>query len=169
MEFTIPEGIQVEVMSPGVLQVNAGGEKTELKYNSKLMTIQKKGNSLEINPNKKQNRINNAAMISLTKHLLNFARGAKQAFEKKLQVVYAHFPVTVEVKGTDVHIKNFLGEKLPRNARVVGSTQVKVNGQEITVSGKNKEHVGQTAANLVTATRIRKKDVRVFQDGIYYV
>ncbi|HUW66848.1 MAG TPA: 50S ribosomal protein L6, partial [Candidatus Nanoarchaeia archaeon] len=33
----------------------------------------------------------------------------------------------------------------------------------------NKEYVGQTAANIQQATKIRRFDPRVFQDGIYVV
>ncbi|MGB9577463.1 MAG: 50S ribosomal protein L6, partial [Candidatus Norongarragalinales archaeon] len=98
----------------------------------------------------------------------NMIKGCTEEYSKKLQVVYAHFPITIEVKGSQVNIKNFLGEKVPRTAKIVGDTKVSVAGQEITVSGHDKEAVGQTASNLVRATRIAKKDVRIFQDGIYY-
>mgnify|MGYP000225838052 CR=1 FL=1 len=33
----------------------------------------------------------------------------------------------------------------------------------------NKEKVGQTAANIEKATRVKGYDTRVFQDGIYLV
>ena len=42
-------------------------------------------------------------------------------------------------------------------------------GDEITVSGIDIEECGQTAANIEQATRIKRLDVRVFQDGIYIV
>jgi large subunit ribosomal protein L6 len=38
----------------------------------------------------------------------------------------------------------------------------------VTVKGEDKEGVGQTANNIVRATKIRARDTRVFQDGIYY-
>jgi large subunit ribosomal protein L6 len=86
-------------------------------------------------------------------------------------VVYAHFPIKVEVdKGKKiVKISNFLGEKLPRYASIVGDTEVRVEGDRIYIEGISKEDVGQTAANIRLATKIKKKDPRVFMDGIYVV
>jgi len=37
------------------------------------------------------------------------------------------------------------------------------------ITGPNKEDVGQTVSNIKTATKIRKRDSRVFQDGLYMV
>jgi large subunit ribosomal protein L6 len=37
----------------------------------------------------------------------------------------------------------------------------------VVLTGIDKEKVGNTAANIEHATRIRKRDPRVFQDGIY--
>ncbi len=38
-----------------------------------------------------------------------------------------------------------------------------------TLTGSDKEAIGQSLANLRTATRIKEKDDRVFQDGIYEI
>ena len=73
----------------------------------------------------------------------------------------------VKVEKDTVTIDNFLGERHPRTAKIVGSAKVVVKGDEVTITGVNKEHVGQTMANLEQATKIRGKDPRVFQDGIY--
>ena len=47
--------------------------------------------------------------------------------------------------------------------------EVKVVGDEIIVTGLNKELVGQTAANIELATRVKKRDIRIFQDGIWII
>ena len=73
----------------------------------------------------------------------------------------------VKVQGDTVVIDNFLGERHPRSAKIVGSAEVAVKGDEVTITGINKEHVGQTMANLEQATKIKGRDPRVFQDGIY--
>jgi large subunit ribosomal protein L6 len=86
-----------------------------------------------------------------------------------MKIVYSHFPMKVSVKAGNIVIENFLGERTPRFAKICGDTKVLVKGSEIILIGINKEDVGQTAANLERATRIRRKDPRVFQDGIYLV
>mgnify|MGYP001045530876 CR=1 FL=1 len=45
--------------------------------------------------------------------------------------------------------------------------KVDVKGDDVYLIGPDKEKLGQTAANLKRITRIRKKDPRVFQDGVY--
>jgi len=93
--------------------------------------------------------------------------GAKKGFTKELKLLYAHFPISIEVKGKDLLIKNFLGEKTPRKTKIAGEAKVVVKGQNVTISGADKEAVGQTAANLKRAMKIKLKDPRIFQDGIY--
>jgi len=46
---------------------------------------------------------------------------------------------------------------------------VEAKGENVTVSGIDKEKVGQTAANIERATKVKKRDIRVFQDGVYIV
>ncbi len=96
-------------------------------------------------------------------------KGVTEGHKKKLQILYVHFPMTIEIKGKVISIKNFLGEKIPRIAEIVGDTVVKIEKEFITITGPDKYAVGQTAANLRTATHIKQKDPRVFQDGIYPV
>jgi large subunit ribosomal protein L6 len=99
----------------------------------------------------------------------NMIRGVVNGYTYKMKVVYAHFPITIKVDEKDrrVIIENFIGEKTPRVARIVGDVKVKVVGDEILVQGIRLEDVSQTAANIQSATKIRDKDQRVFLDGIY--
>ena len=70
-------------------------------------------------------------------------------------------------KDDEIIIKNFLGEKIPRKSKILMGVDIKIEGDTITVRSQNKELAGQTAANLETATKVKNKDLRVFQDGIY--
>jgi large subunit ribosomal protein L6 len=49
----------------------------------------------------------------------------------------------------------------------MGDVQTKITEDDIIITGINLEHVSQSAANIQNATRLRKKDRRVFLDGIY--
>ncbi len=100
-------------------------------------------------------------------HIRNMVKGAKDGYVYRLAIVFSHFPINAAVKKDVLEINNFIGEKKPRLARIIGETKVEVKGRDVLVSGANRDHVGQTAANIEGACRIRDKDRRVFQDGIY--
>lgn len=100
-------------------------------------------------------------------HINNMILGVTEGFDYTLKVLYAHFPIKVTVKDNKVLIENFLGEKTARSAEILEGVKVTVKGDILTVSGIDIEKVGQTAANIEFATRIKRFDPRVFQDGIY--
>ena len=80
-----------------------------------------------------------------------------------------HFPMSVSIQGDYLVIKNFLGERKERKAKILPQVNVKIEKNIITVESSDKEKAGQTAANIERATRIRKRDRRIFQDGIWLV
>ena len=102
-------------------------------------------------------------------HISNMVKGVTEGFEYKLKMVFAHFPVKLSVKGSDLVIENFLGERLPRRARLLGDTKADISDQIVTLTGLDKEAVGQSAANMERATAIKGFDPRVFQDGFYII
>ncbi|HLM91603.1 MAG TPA: 50S ribosomal protein L6 [Thermoplasmata archaeon] len=102
-------------------------------------------------------------------HVRNLAAGLTLGVEAKLKVVAAHFPMKVQVRGEDLVIDNFLGEKYPRTTRLTPGTKAAVEGEFVVLSGNDIEQVGQSAANIERVTHIRDYDPRVFQDGIYLV
>ncbi len=112
-------------------------------------------------------RKDKALVGTVAGHIGNMIKGVTNGFHYKMQINYSHFPMNVSVSGNKVMIKNFLGEKYPRESQILQGVKVEVKGQEISVTGADKENVGQTAANLVLATKIGRKDPRVFGDGIF--
>ncbi|RXE55765.1 50S ribosomal protein L6 [Methanoculleus taiwanensis] len=106
---------------------------------------------------------------TIAAHSKNMIRGVREGFEYNMKVVYSHFPIQMKLQNDRLEINNFLGEKQPRIAKIVPGVTVKVGNDEVTVSGIDKEKVGNTAANIEHATRITKRDPRVFQDGIYII
>ena len=111
-----------------------------------------------------------SAMVgTFVSHIKNMIMGVTKGFEYKSKVVYAHFPIQVKVEGSTFSIVNFLGERKPRKAKILPNVDIQIVKDEIFVRGINKESVAQTAANIEQATRIKRRDPRVFQDGIYVV
>ena len=108
-----------------------------------------------------------AVVGTFAAHVRNMITGVSAGFTYKMKIVYAHFPMKAIVKGSEFVIENFLGEKAPRRAPILGETKVVVQGDQVLLTGPNVEEVGQTAANIEQATKIRGFDPRVFQDGIY--
>ncbi len=168
MEIEIPKNCALSIEGESI-RVKSGAEEEVVKFNSKKLNVALKDGKIVISTIRKSRRRTSSMINSISKHLRNFFNGITTPYEKKLQVIYAHFPISVEVKGSEVQIKNFLGEKQARKARVMGRAQVIVKGQDITVKGSSAEAVGQTAANIMQAVKIIGKDRRVFQDGIYLV
>ncbi|MEM5879566.1 MAG: 50S ribosomal protein L6 [Candidatus Aenigmatarchaeota archaeon] len=166
-EVKIPENVKVEIEGK---KVKVSGEKGELErsFAEKGIKIEVAEGKIVISSESERKKFR-ALVGTIAAHIKNMIEGVTKGFTYKLRVVYSHFPVTVKVEGDKVLIQNFLGERVPRVAKIVGKTQVKVEGQEITVSGTNIEEVGQTAANIEQACRIVGYDRRKFMDGIYIV
>ena len=168
----IPENVSVEVKGDTMegYTITAKGPKGEnsrfLKFRG--IYVEKEDSKIRVFTKEEKSRLK-AMVGTFASHINNLIKGVVDGFEYKLRVVYAHFPVKVRVEGREVVIENFLGEKHPRRAKIVGRVEVEIRGNEIIVKGVDKEECGQTAANLEQATRIKNLDVRVFQDGIYIV
>lgn len=165
-EVSIPNGIRVSVNQPNILVVKGPlGEVSkdfskvpvefrvsEGKITYKIYWKGRKGYSL----------INTISAI-----IKNMFTGVTKGYTYKMKVHYKHFPISVEVRGREVWIKNFLGERGVRKARIIGDTRVFVKGDTVIVTGLSKEDVGLTAANIQAACKIKNMDPRVFMDGIY--
>jgi len=110
-----------------------------------------------------------ATMGTFESHVENMFHGVLEGWEYHMQVHYSHFPMQVKVEGDEVVISNFLGERAPRRTPILGDTEVRVDGEELALTGPDKEAVGQTAGSIEQLTRVTDKDTRVFQDGVYIV
>ena len=166
-EIAIPEGVEVIINNNEVSVKGPNGEDSR-KFTYPNVSIKEEDDVvvLETTFPKKKDK----AMIGTTRaHINNMIIGVTDGFTYHMKIVFAHFPMTVKVQKDTVVIDNFLGERHPRTAKVVGSAKVSVKGDAVTITGINKEHVGQTMANLEQATKIKGRDPRVFQDGIYLI
>ena len=164
-EVEIPEGIEARVEGNAVLIKGQLGE-IKREFNTTNVKIEMKENKIIIGC-KKATKKEKKVINTITVHVKNMIKGVQEKFEYKLKAVFSHFPISIEVKGKEALVKNFLGEKKPRKVSIIEGVEVDVNGQEINISSINKELAGQTAANFEKATRIPLRDRRVFQDGIF--
>lgn len=166
IELEIPEEVSVR-LEEGILYVKGPGGECAKDFNKIRVKIRVEGRKIVLEAMGRK-RSDFAVLNTAKKHVLNLFKGVRDGYTYKLKIVYSHFPITVKVKGDTVYIENFLGEKSPRKAKIVGKlTKVTVSGDDIIVQGPCLEEVSQTAANIEQATRIKEKDLRVFLDGVY--
>ena len=100
-------------------------------------------------------------------HLKNMFYGVENGYIYKLKICSSHFPMTASVENNQFVVKNFLGETTPRNIDVKEDVNIKIEGSDIIVESANKELAGQTAASIEKLCKIKGRDKRIFQDGIW--
>jgi large subunit ribosomal protein L6 len=115
----------------------------------------------------KASRKEKRMLYTFRAHVLNMVRGVQEPYIYRLKACSSHFPMTVAVAGSRLVIKNFLGEKTPREVDIRPGVKVTVSGDQITVESPDLERAGETASKIELATFISERDRRVFQDGIY--
>ncbi|MEM0006994.1 MAG: 50S ribosomal protein L6 [Candidatus Bathyarchaeia archaeon] len=161
----IPDDVELTLEGKKVTVKGAKGTLTrDFSYAPVSMELQGKSLRIWANwPRKKES----ALVGTIHAHINNMITGVRKGFTYKLKIVFSHFPISVKVQDGMVLIENFTGERNPRKAKIVGNATVKVSGDDVIVQGINVEEVSQTAANIEQATKVRRKDPRVFLDGIY--
>jgi large subunit ribosomal protein L6 len=148
--------------------VNVKGAKGSLlrDFSYATVAIENEGKNVRIWakwPRKKE-----AALIgTICSHINNMIVGVTKGYTYKMKIVFSHFPITVKLQDKNVVIENFTGERRPRKVKINGDVKVKIETDDIVLSGINLEQVSQTAANIEQSTKVRGKDPRVFLDGIY--
>jgi len=168
-EILIPQGVEADVDGFKIFIKGSKGYLNKDLFSPvfrDLITIKKHDNKIIISYNSEKRKIK-SMVGTIASHINNMIKGVTDGYSCRLKIIYMHFPITIKVSGNEVFISNFLGEKFPRKANIVGQTKVDVHDDIITVSGISKEDVFQTAANIERATWIKARDRRVFQDGIF--
>lgn len=166
-EIDVPGGVKVALRGPEVSVSGPAGE-VERRLSYPGVRISDGDGYLRVEAESEDKELLTVEG-TFAAHLENMVEGVSRGFEYRLKVLYSHFPIQVNVRGDRVFIENFMGENEARTAQIVGGSEVEVSGDEVVVKGADKEALGQTAANIEQATRIKGKDPRVFQDGIYII
>ncbi|MCH1462146.1 MAG: 50S ribosomal protein L6 [Candidatus Poseidonia sp.] len=164
---TIPEGVTANISEDGVVTITGPKGSLNRSFQSDVINLLEDGNGLIVRvdlPRRKQR----ALAGTWNAHLNNMVKGVTDGFTYNLKAFYSHFPMTMAVKGDTFTVNNYFCERVPRTAKILNNVDVKVsNKTEITLTGIDKEAVGQTAANIERCTTVKNRDRRVFQDGIY--
>ena len=166
----IPEGVTVKIEGNNQITVKGpeGGPITKDFSHARGIKIELQNNKLRFTANFPRN-----PTLSLAKTIINIINnliiGVQTNYKYVSKVCYSHFPCTprVDDKNKILYIDNFLGERAPRKALYPNNVKIEVKGDDVYFIGPDKEALGQAVANIKKACRIRKKDPRVFQDGVY--
>jgi large subunit ribosomal protein L6 len=167
-EIKIPEGVQITIEGKTVhVKGPKGAVSKTLSHPKILLTVQEE--VVQISCLQSPRRKEKALIGTFKAHIRNMIKGVTQGYECKMKTVFSHFPIKNSVEGNHLVIQNFLGERFPRRAEILKDVKVEVKGEHIILTAADKEKVGQTAANIERATKVKNRDIRVFQDGIYIV
>lgn len=169
-ELDIPEGIEVKINDSNKITIVGpnGGPVTKDFSHARGIKINVEGTKIifsTIFPDRATLALINT-IISITKNLIT---GVQTNYKYICKVCYSHFPCSVRIddETQTIFVENFLGEKAPRQTKIGKNVKVTLEGEDIILESYDKESLGQTAANIKKCCRIKKKDPRVFQDGIY--
>jgi large subunit ribosomal protein L6 len=163
--FEVPQGVTVSVDHGDVKVKGPKGEMARRLY-SPGVSITADAQKVTFKA-KKATKREKKMLFTFFAHLKNMVHGVQQPWVYKLKICSGHFPMTVALSGNKFSLKNFLGEKVPRECVIPATVEVKIAGQEITVTSVNRELAGQTSGLLELLTFKPNKDQRRFQDGIY--
>lgn len=163
----IPENTEVFV-DGSIVKVKGKLGENSRRLENPLVKITKEGNKVVLRGIGKNK--NTKKMINTFKaHISNLIKGVNNGFAYKMRICSGHFPISVKVEKDQMLISNFLGEKIPRTSRIMPGVKAEVNKEIVTINGIDLESVSQTAQNIERATKIKGRDRRVFQDGIYLI
>ena len=167
-EIKIPDGVQITIEGNTVHVKGQKGSLSRVLSYPKI-TLALKGSIVQISSVQSPRRKEKALMGTYKAHIRNMIKGVTKGYECKMKTVFSHFPIKTSVEGKYLLIQNFLGERFPRRAEILPDVKGDIKGENIILSAVDKEKVGQTAANIERATKVKNRDIRVFQDGIYIV
>ncbi len=105
-------------------------------FPSDALTLHVQGTAVALELRLPSHRRQSQALLrTWAAHVANIAGGLTQGVEARLKVVAAHFPMKVQVRGEELVIENFLGEKHPRSTHLRPGTKANVEGEIVTITG----------------------------------
>tara|TARA_B100002049_G_scaffold212430_1_gene176199 strand:+ start:23 stop:580 length:558 start_codon:yes stop_codon:yes gene_type:complete len=165
LEIQIPENVKVSLKGS---MLHVQGPLGKAYKNFKKIPVLIEINNNKILLKKTGERKKHQAILNTARSLIQtLCIGVVDGFTIKMKIVYSHFPITVNIEGKKVLIKNFQGERAERVSVIKGDTLVVAKGDDVIITGPVLTDVSQTAANIQLRSKVKNKDHRVFLDGIY--
>src|SRR3972149_2941920 len=113
----LSEGVSADIEGQRIKITGPEGENSR-KFSFAGLEVKKEDNGITIG-SKKATKNEKKMMNTIAAHIKNMVEGVQKKFEYELKAVFSHFPMTLEVKGNELVIKNFLGEKVARRAKIL--------------------------------------------------
>jgi len=173
-ELVIPEGVDVTVKSRIITVKGPRGTLVKnVRHIDMDIRLLKTKSTAKVTLGVWQGGRKHVACLRTIRSLIsNMIKGVTKGFRYKMRAVYAHFPINCIVQdgGSALEIRNFLGEKVVRNVKMLEGVIVsesKAQKDELILEGTDVQNVSQSAASIHGICRVRNKDIRKFLDGIY--
>lgn len=166
----IPKGVDIKIDNENRVTIkgSSGSSITKDFGHATGIRISHEKTKIKISSHFPKNKTQ-ALIGTISSIINNLIIGFQKNYKYFCKICYSHFPFSCEVHENkkEIHVVNFLGERAPRKAKLETNVKVILDADDVILEGPDKESLGQTAANLKRCCRIRKKDPRVFQDGVY--
>ncbi len=167
MEYEFPEGASASLENDTLV---VKGPKGELKEKVSFPKINVKISNGKMELTSETEKKKTRAVMGTWKAIANgMAIGVTKGWQCDLKLVYSHFPVKLKQEGNRLVVENFLGERQKREIAIPEEVKLEIKGNDLILTGPDKEKVGQAAALIEQKVTIKKFDRRIFQDGIYKI
>lgn len=166
LDVEIPNGVTVDLAPDNTITVKGKNGETKRMFHAIGVSVSKEENKVYFRA-KKATKKEKRIMGTFQAHVRNMVRGVTEGHLYRMKICSGHFPMTVTVKGKELSVKNFLGEKVPRTTTLLDGVDIKIEGSDITIESPDIEKAGIVSSRIELLTFISKRDRRVFQDGIF--
>jgi len=170
--IAVPKGMKISIKSK-IVEVT--GKNGTLKRDFKHLPIELRleNSGKEVRARMYFAKSKQLSMLrSVCSHINNMFDGVEKQFRYTMRLVYAHFPINVNLTngGKTIEIRNFLGEKIVRTVNMLPGVKVEKSAStkdEIVVTGTDIDLTSRSAALIRQSCLVKEKDIRKFLDGIY--
>jgi large subunit ribosomal protein L6 len=155
--ITVPQNTEV-LIDKGLISVKGPKGEISKEFNSSIK-IEVNDGEVVLTP-QRQDQLTRALWGTYASHISNMVKGVNEAYVKKLIVEGVGFKAEINGKNLKLNV----GFSHPIEMEIPEGLEVSVEKDTITISGINKESVGQFAANI----RSKKKPEPYKGKGIRY-